>query len=128
MDRAQQLDALFDIMVACHMDVPLREQWIAHYMGENCELWPLMKGDKLVGGILFTGHVLHIAVHPDWQGRWVTKDMLRGYRAWYHEVTLYAYPHKNNAQAIELLKRLGWKQSQAETINPDHIVYIKEPA
>ncbi len=94
------------ILERCGLNPPPFEEWHAYY-SENTELWPLRKEYKLVGGILFKGHTLHVAVDPEWQNRWVTKTMLRAWRDWKNEVDLYATPPKENEKAIELCRRLG---------------------
>jgi RimJ/RimL family protein N-acetyltransferase len=116
---------LYDVLVRCDMSPPPFEEWSAYY-SENAELWPIAKDGKFVGGVLFKGHTVHIAVHPDWQGRWLTAAMLRGYRAWTHDCEIFATPALNNAAACRLAERLGLER-RGQTDCGRYAIYIKAP-
>lgn len=118
------LEQFYEVMIACGMKVPDYEVWARHY-SENAELWPIEKEGRLIGGILFKGHMIHIAVHPEWHGRWLTKAMLRGYQQWTPECDVLAMIPKENAEAIELARRLGFVRKAP--INSFE-VFIKEQA
>lgn len=116
----------YDVMQACGMNVPPIEAWLAHY-SQNSELWPIMREGKMIGGVLFKGHLVHIAVRPEWHGRWITRDMLRGYRSWIHDVPIVATPPRENAQACALAERLGMKRTGVTGPGGQFIIYEKEP-
>lgn len=101
------LRQFYDVMLACGMKAPDYAVWERHY-SENAELWPILKDGKLIGGILFKAHLIHIAVHPDWHGRWISKSILRGYQQWAPECDVFAIIPRENVEAIELAKRLGF--------------------
>jgi RimJ/RimL family protein N-acetyltransferase len=116
----------YDVMGACGMARPEWEAWHA-WATDNAELWPLTdKAGKLVGGVFFKGHTVHIAVHPDWQGKWINKAMLRGYKAWTHECEIHAAPEVGNKPARNLAERLGFK-FRGLTDDGLFAKYAKEP-
>lgn len=99
----------YEILGACGMQRPPWDVWYAAAT-DNAELWPIIRGGRMIGGVLFKGHSIHIAVLPEWQGRWVTKSMLRAWRTQYeHECDLYATPDTSNRAACELCERLGFR-------------------
>ena len=100
---------LYAILERCGDKPPPFEEWHA-YWTENAEFWPIVGKDrKLIGGVLFKGHTVHVSVAPEWQCRWLTKTMLKAYRVWTHDCDIVAHPHKSNARAIELCRRLGMR-------------------
>lgn len=106
-----QMREFYDVMVACGMNVPPIEAWLAHYSLET-ELWPITDSEgRMFGGILFKNHMVHIAVRPEYHGRWVSPKLLRAYRAWTHDCDIFATPHQDNRRAIEFAKRLGFQES-----------------
>jgi RimJ/RimL family protein N-acetyltransferase len=114
----------YDVMGACGMARPEWEAWHA-WATDNAELWPLTdKTGKLVGGVFFKGHTVHIAVHPDWQGKWISKTMLKAYREWTHECEIVATPPADNVAACELARRLGFKERGRTSA--DYIIFVKE--
>lgn len=118
-----QLEQFYDILAECGLDVPNRELWLAYYT-DNTEFWPLTnKAGQLMGGILFKGHTIHVAVKPEVQGRWINKTMLKAYREWKHPVDLIAHPACENVRAIELCKRLGFTHRGCER---GHEIFVKE--
>lgn len=117
------LSEFYGIMGKCGMDRPPLEAWLAHAR-ENAELWPIVKQGKLVGGIFFKGHIIHIAVLPEWHKRWITKEMLRAYRTWTHDCEIVAHPPQDNKAARALLEALGFKY---RTTQREFAIYVKEP-
>jgi RimJ/RimL family protein N-acetyltransferase len=114
----------YDVMGACGMARPEWEAWHA-WATDNAELWPLTdKTGKLVGGVFFKGHTVHIAVHPDWHGRWISKALLRGYKAWTHECEIVATPEVGNDKARTLADRLGFEY-RGLTPNGLFAIYVK---
>lgn len=116
------LEQYYDIVTRnCGMYEPNREEWL-RWASENAEFWPIIKRGELIGGVLFKGHTVHIAVKPEWQGRWVTKSMLRAYPLWKPQADVVAPIFKTRRQAIELAERLGFERLE-ET---DHYyLYVK---
>ena len=101
------LERFYDLMMACGIHDPIgREGWLRFY-SENSELWPVIKQGEMVGGVLFKGHTVHIAIRPDWQKRWITKAMLRGYAHWKPTVDVVAPINKQRPDARRLADRLG---------------------
>lgn len=124
---------LHAVLVRCEMAPPPFDQWSAFY-SDNAEMWPILdrKTAKLIGGVMFKGHTVHLAVDPMWQGRWVTKTLLRAYRAWSHDCEIHATPHKDNARAIELCRRLGLEHrgrvvGEDALVLPEHELFVKLP-
>jgi len=118
------LDAFYDVMLACGMKPPPRQEWMA-YARINADLWPIVREGKFIGGIFFKGHTIHIAVLPEWHRRWVTKSILRAFKeGWQHDVKIYAAPEKSNTEAIAFIRRLGFKYECSED---NQEVYFKEP-
>ena len=62
----------------------------------------------MVGGILWKGHSVHIAVRPAYHCRWLKKSHLRAWRQFAHPVALFATPAADNTRAVELAERLGF--------------------
>lgn len=102
------LREFYEVMGDCGMQRPTWEMFCAH-AADNAELWPLVKGGKVVGGVFFKGHTIHIAVKPEWQGRWLTKRLRRAWDTYTHECELFAHPHTTNKAACALAERLGFK-------------------
>lgn len=116
----------YEVMQACGIAHMPWEAWQAH-ASENAELWPITdKEGKLVGGVFFKGQTIHIAVHPDWHGKWISKKLLSAYRQWTHECEIVATPEVNNQPARELASRLGFKFCGL-TENGRFAKYVKEP-
>jgi GNAT superfamily N-acetyltransferase len=116
----------YQVLVRCGMKPPPYEQWRAHY-SHNSDLWPITDRDtqRLIGGLLFKGHLVHIAIEPEWQGRWISKTLLRAEREWTPQADVIAAIPPDNAKAIELVRRLGWKhRGQEEGFE----IYAKEKA
>jgi RimJ/RimL family protein N-acetyltransferase len=115
----------YDVMGACGMTRPGWEAWHA-WATDNAELWPLTdKTGKLVGGVFFKGQTVHIAVHPEWQGRWISKALLRAYKTWTHECEIVAAPEVGNKPARNLAERLGFEY-RGLTPNGLFAIYVKE--
>lgn len=117
------MPAFYDLMLECGMRPPPKDEWLER-VSRNSELWPICKEGKFVGGILFVGQTIHIAVLPEWHQRWVTKSILRGFRNWQHDCPIEASPEKSNVIAIEFVKRLGFKY---HSHYDGKETYIKEP-
>lgn len=116
----------YDVMGECGLDRPPWEAWHA-WASDNAELWPLTdRNRKLVGGVFFKGQTVHIAVKPEWQGRWVSKTLLKAYRQWTHDCEIVATPPADNRAACELAQRLGFVR-RGPTPNGQFIVFVKEP-
>lgn len=114
----------YEVMGECGMTRPPWQTWHAHAT-DNAELWPLMDKDrKLIGGVFFKGHTVHIAVKPEWQGRWISKALLKAYRTWTHPIPIFAPIKPDNTKAVQLATRLGFRFSAKEA---EHDIYVKEP-
>jgi len=98
---------LYAIMGECGMDRPPWEEWAVHAR-ENAEVWPIEADGQMVGGILWKGHSVHIAVRPAYHCRWLKKSHLRAWRQFAHPVALFATPAADNTRAVELAERLGF--------------------
>lgn len=119
------LRQFYEVMVACGMTVPPWQAWQA-WAGDNAELWPLTDTTgKLVGGVFFKGQTVHIAVHPDWHGRWISKRLLKAYRQWQHECEIVATPEVGNTAARTLAQRLGFEY-RGLTDNGLFAIYVKK--
>lgn len=112
------------ILEATGQNPPPFEAWSARFPAGRRDLWPLCKAGQMIGGVLFLDNVAHIAVLPEWQGRWLTKGLLRAYRTWTHAVPIVAAPLRTNRPARLLARRLGFKRI---TRQGEFIVYHKEP-
>jgi GNAT superfamily N-acetyltransferase len=108
MDEEAILRGFYEIMDACGMPRPPYEVWRRHAT-ENAELWPIPSGNKLVGGVLWKGHTVHIAVHPDFHGRWITPNLMRAWRRCTWAVEIFATPLTSNRAACMLAERLGFE-------------------
>ncbi len=120
------LRAFHDVMVAAKMAPPPWETWRAA-LGENFELWPMTdqtQGGKLIGGVLFVGQTIHIAIHPDYHGRWISRRLLAAYRTWTHECEIVATPPHSNRRARLLALKLGFKKKRRQG---QFTIYVKEP-
>lgn len=118
------LRQFFDIMVATDQCQP--EYWPLWraQARENADLWPIMRGGKMIGGVFFKGHIVHIAIHPDWHRRWATPGLMRAYATWTHDVEIVTHPLTSNTAACQLAERLGFvKRGQHKQFT----IYVKEP-
>lgn len=104
MDKLQQF---YNIMLACGMLCPPYEAWHAAAT-DNAELWPIERDGKMIGGVLFKGQGVHIAIHPDWHQRWVTRDMLRALPTWQHPGNVVADIRADNLPAQKLALKVGF--------------------
>ena len=121
---ATLLDA-YDIYLRSGLPVGPRDEWLEFF--RDAELWPIARDGKYVGMILIhqapTGQVLiHIGVLPEWQGRWVTKSMLKAYPHWKPQCPVYAMVGKSNRPTENLVRKLGFKYHSDA---PEHHVYVK---
>ncbi len=125
----EHLRAFYEVMGACGLARPPWEAWLAHAT-ENAELWPLLDHTqtppRLFGGVLFKGHTVHIAIHPDYQRRWISKRLFRAYEQWEHDCEIIAHPPVENVAARNLAHRLGFKY-RGDTDNGLFAIYVKEP-
>lgn len=123
----QQLRRFYDIAVAAGRPMPPWEHWgptTELFQREGkIELWPIHAGGQMVGGVMFAGDTLHIAVLPEWHGRWVTRAMRRAYDTWTHAVDIRAPIRHDNGPAIRLATRLGFKFQQDQGL---YHLYVKE--
>lgn len=116
------LREFYDIIGECGIPRPPYEAWRA-WATDNAELWPVCHQEKMVGGVLWKGSTVHIAVRPGWHGRWVRPSHMRAWRAWNHQTTLYATPSDDNAEACALAKRLGFREAPERAVDafgPEH--------
>jgi GNAT superfamily N-acetyltransferase len=105
------LREFYDIMGKCDMPRPPYAEWRA-WATDNAEVWPINGGGKMIGAVLFKGHTIHIAVLPEWRGRWIKPSMLKAWRNEYpHAADLFALPHDDNREACELAERLGFREA-----------------
>lgn len=117
------LRRFYEIIGECGMIRPPWEVWREHAT-DNAEVWPIARGGEMVGGILFKGHTIHIAVLPEWHGRWMTKTILRAWRESYtHDCDLYATPMTANKAACQLAERLGFRK---EGPAGQSTIYVKD--
>jgi RimJ/RimL family protein N-acetyltransferase len=120
------MDALrdfYEVMGACGLARPEWQAWQA-WASDNADLWPIVKNGEVIGGVFFKGQTVHIAIRPDWQGRWLTPSMIRAYKTWAHECEIVAHPPKDNEAACQLAQRLGFKFRAPHN---EFNVYVKEP-
>lgn len=123
-------DALFrtcyDILGEVGMERPPYEDWLRE-VTDNAEIWPIGVGpnrETLVGFVLFKGHSVHVAVKPEWHGRWIRPSLLKIWRTQYsHDCDLYATPDRFNKPACELAERLGFRRQSSLG---QSIIYVKE--
>lgn len=121
------LRACYEILADCGMERPPFEEW-RKTATDNGEVWPIGGVEngvgKVIGFVLFKGHSVHIAVKPEWRGRWIKPSMLKAWRTKYeHDCDLYATPDRFNKAACELAERLGFRRQY--TLGQS-IVYVKE--
>lgn len=120
------LRSFYDVMLAAKMAPPPWEMWRAA-LGQNFELWPMTdqrRGGQLFGGVLFVGQTIHIAIHPDYHGRWLSKHLLKAYRTWTHPCEIVATPPHDNRAARLLALKLGFKKRCRQG---QFTMYVKEP-
>lgn len=119
------LRGFYDVMGECGMTRPQWEAWRA-WATDNAVLWPLTdKAGNILGGVFFKGHTVHIAVKPQWQGRWINKTILKAYRQWTHDCEIVATPEVGNTKARTLAERLGFIY-RGTTENGLFAIYAKE--
>jgi len=110
------IDSFYDIMVEAGIQPrQSREDWLK-FFSEDSELWPIVKGGEMVGGVLFRSNTVHIAIKPEWQKKWVTPSMMRAYPHWKPLIDVIAPIQKGNEASARLAKRLGFEllEEQAE--------------
>jgi RimJ/RimL family protein N-acetyltransferase len=137
MNNDVYLRRFYDILGECGTARPPWEQW-REFARENAEVWPIMgnlpagvaqphgmpAGRLMIGGVLFKGHSIHLAVLPEWRGRWIRPSMLKAWRKHYqHDCDLYATPDIDNKAARALAERLGFRLQR--TLGQSAI-YVKE--
>lgn len=120
-DDEQYLRQFYEIMGECGMIRPPWEAWRAHAT-ENAQLWPIGTAGKMIGGVLWKGHTVHIAVLPQWQGRWLRKAHLAAWKQFTHECDIYATPMADNQAACRLAERLGFERQGP---SGQSIIYVK---
>lgn len=99
------LREFYDIIGKCGMDRPPYEAWLKRAT-ENAQVWPVMAEGKMVGGVLWKGHTAHVAVLPEWRGRWLRPSHLRAWLSWDHPTDIYAKP--TTEEARRLAEKLGF--------------------
>lgn len=116
------LSQFFDLMLEAGIEPDAsKDEWLRVF-SEDSELWPILKNGQMVGGVLFKGNTVHIAIKPEWRKRWITKSMLKAYPQWKPLIDVKAPIRKDNADSIALAKRLGFELlEETET----HCVYVK---
>ena len=68
------------------------------------------------GGIRKRDYAIHIAVHPDYRGRWPARSFVRFYADVARSIgaaRLLFFPIDENDQVVSILTRLGWVQNDA---------------
>jgi RimJ/RimL family protein N-acetyltransferase len=122
MSDDQFLRQFYDILGQTEGTRPPVEAWLA-FARENAQLWPIECDGKMVGGVLWKGHTVHIAVLPEYHGRWLRRSHLRAWRQMQFPVDVYATPAADNAAACELARRLGFREQGRAG---QSIIFIKE--
>ena len=122
------LDA-YHLMWQAGINVGNRDAWLDLYRHRDYEIWPIAKDGKYVGLFLMhqveTGQILaHIAVLPEWHGKWASKSMFKAYKLWKPTCPIYAPIACANKEAQELATRLGWKAWRGAD---GYTIYVKEP-
>lgn len=110
----------YEIIGECGQARPPYEVW-REWATDNADFWPIGAGAKLIGGVLFKGHTVHIAVLPQWQKRWIKPSHLRAWRQFPHTVDLYATPLASNVAACRMAEALGFRlatEGEADAFSP----------
>lgn len=125
------LRRFYDILVAADRQPDESpEAWCARLreamLQQKADLWPLSAPGQplMIGGVMFAADTVHIAVLPEWQGRWATRRLRRAYDTWTHAIPIRAPIKPDNSKAISLAKRLGFKFQQDQGL---YHLYVKEP-
>ena len=120
------LRQFFDIMVENGMCTEAYWPLWSVQARDNAELWPICAPGRseMIGGVIFKGQTVHIAIKPEWHSRWVTKSMRRAYDTWEHPGELRTLMRPDNARAIALASRLGFRFAEVQGL---YHLYIKEP-
>ena len=123
------LRRFYDISAAA--GVPIAEPWEQWgaamrdaMLQKKAELWPIGAHGEMVGGVLLLADTVHVAVLPEWRGRWITKALRRAYDTWTHSIPIRAIVKPDNRQVIELATRLGFRFQQDAGL---YHIYVKEP-
>jgi hypothetical protein len=115
------LERFCDIAIESGIPIQDRDAWMrVHEL--NSEVWPIQKDGQMIGGVLFFGETVHIAVKPEWKKRWATREMLRAYPTWTPLIDVLAPIAKTNLDSIRLAEHLGLERSR-ET--DTHYIYVK---
>lgn len=101
------------------------DEWSQTFTPEVTEVWPIIKGEETIGGVLFWHNTIHIAVLPEWQGKWVTKDMIKAYKTWTHTVPIVAMIKLGDSHLEKFATRFGFVR---RAIDEKYSYYIKEPS
>jgi GNAT superfamily N-acetyltransferase len=116
------LEQFYDLMLECGITPEEgRDEWLAFFR-EDHVIWDIAPKGEVIGGVLFKGCTVHIAVKPEWHKRWVTKSMLRAYPYWKPQIDVLAPIRKGNKDSIDLAEHLGLELLEE---NPTHYVYVK---
>lgn len=123
------LRRFYDISAAA--GVPLAEPWEQWGPAmqeaialQKAELWPIGAHGEMVGGVLLLADTVHVAVLPEWQGRWITRALRRAYDTWTHAIPIRAIVKPDNRKVIALATRLGFTLQQDAGL---YHIYVKEP-
>lgn len=119
------IERFYEISVEAGLNPGDRDEWMKVFNDPvNTVLWPINKGGKMIGGILFLHNTMHISVLPEWHGKWLTKSMLRGYKLWKHSVPIIAMIRQGDEITSKFVEMLGFKyQKEHMTFS----FYSKEP-
>jgi GNAT superfamily N-acetyltransferase len=100
-----------------------KESFIAHY--RDCPSLGFMYGDTHIGGLIFDRGYVHLAVLPEFHGRWAI--LWDSALDWLFSVApqVLAVVEADNAVCIEFMRRDGWPRL---SVDGNKITYLLAPA
>lgn len=116
-----QLEKYLEIAIESGIEIDDRAAWLRDFSTDS-EIWPIQKNGEMVGGVLFKANTVHIAVKPEWQKKWATREMLRAYPSWTPQIDVLAPIRKTNTDSIRLAQHLGFERRE-ET--DTHYIFVK---
>lgn len=105
------------------------EPWLACFKAAT--LWPINHGGEQVGTLLMhglqgePGVMLHFVILPEWEGRWVTKSMLRAFRGWRPGVPLLTLVKQDDPVRVKAAGMIGFKPLKARAPVLGHDWYVR---